>query len=143
MKSSRLLLAIFFVICSYPANASESYLCITEEKTGFSYSKGRWETVKFEVSDDKLILRVFKDSDLTTWFGEGYTHGVFPLGSKAPMYACVTNIDKRYICRVGFGSFFFSPDSGRFIKTYPFGYVDGKDSQSDNPTISRGRCSVI
>lgn len=133
-------LTLLFVFPSSLTYALEdSYLCVTEEATGFISQYGVWKQANFDVSEEKFIVRKFKKGEPK--MKDEFTHGVFPLGSDFPNYWCTfPEENQKLLCRSGIGSFMFSPKTGRFIKTHIFGYWDNKD---DTPSISRGKCSKI
>ncbi len=56
LKRSMLLVV---VILAYTSSVeAQSYLCIADKATGFSFNKRKkdWEITRFDVSDDKYIL---------------------------------------------------------------------------------------
>ena len=120
---------------------SDTWLCISEDSTGFYFEDGKWGQAKFDVSDDKFIVRPLKESDGRYFKDKEHTYGVFDLGRDHPSKRCKSNIS--IVCKVGLGELFFSPKSGRFIKTYPVGYWDGQNNNNNTPHITRGRCSKI
>lgn len=138
-------MAIFFAgFLTFSVSAEDiTYLCVSEESTGFYYEKGSWGRRYFNVSEDKYILRKIKEGEFGFKDKEN-PYGVFELGGKHPTIRCfISEHSNDFICRVGFGQFFFSPESGRFIKTYTAGYWDGVDNNDNTPNITRGRCSKI
>ena len=92
---------------------------------------------------NKYILRIIKETEFGFKDKEN-PYGVFALGNKNPEFGCFINeYSNDFICRVELGQFFFSPESGRFIKTYTAGYWDGENNNDNTPNITRGRCSKI
>ena len=95
------------------------------------------------MKNDKFILREIKTGEL------GYTekeslYGIFLLGAKHPELWCsISKSGNNFVCQGLLGQLYFSPKSGRFIKTYIAGYWDGKDNNENTPAITRGRCSKI
>jgi hypothetical protein len=142
LKFSRLfglLLISFSTLAS--ENETVTYLCVSEESTGFFFKDGKWEQANFDVSEDKFIIRPIKKSDGFYFKDKENPYGVFELGNKRPSKRCkdLGNI----VCNVGIGELRFSPETGRFIKTYTAGYWDGIDGNEDTPNITRGRCSRV
>ena len=135
--------AIFFVMAAHVSAEDVTYLCVSEESTGFYYENKSWGRAHFNVSDDKYILRKIKEKE----FGfedKDNPYGVFALGGKDPEFRCfISEYSNDFICRLGLGQFFFSPESGRFMKTYTAGYWDGANNNDNTPNITRGRCSKI
>ena len=136
------ILAIF-PLSSYGEQSSNTYLCISEESTGFYYEKGQWGHANFNVKNDKFILREIKVGELG-YFGKENSYGIFPIGERHPELQCgISESENNFVCQGLLGQFYFSPKSGRFIKTYIAGYWDGKDNNENTPAITRGRCSKI
>jgi len=138
--------SLISVLLSFTVTAladEPTYLCVSEESTGFVFEKGSWRRANFNVADEKYIVRRIKEDE----FGfkdKDNPYGVFALGENFPEFRCSISEDsKNYICRIGLGQFLFSPKSGRFIKTYTSGYWDGADNSDNTPHITRGRCSKI
>lgn len=132
---------ILLALIALPAYSQDnSYICISDESVGFVQKNGQWSQSRFDVAEQKYILRPLKKGDVS--ISDEFNYGVFPIGSSdTPIHWCVFEEYKGdFICRAGEGSFMFSPKSGGFIKTYVFGYWD---NSTDNPNISRGRCSKL
>ncbi|WP_157953873.1 hypothetical protein [Microbulbifer sp. A4B17] len=92
------------------------------------------------------ISASFEKSKKTEFWYKDKKHpyGVFELGAKSPVYRClISEYANDFICHVGVGEFFFSPESGRFIKTYTAGYWNGENNNENTPNVTRGRCSKI
>lgn len=120
---------------------TDTWLCVSEDSTGFYFEKGKWGRAKFDVQEDKFIIRPIKESDGRYFKDKEHPYGVFNLGKNRPSKRC-SNYEN-IICKVGLGELFFSPETGRFIKTYTAGYWDGQDNNDNTPNITRGRCSKI
>ncbi|SFL38498.1 hypothetical protein SAMN05216302_10744 [Nitrosomonas aestuarii] len=137
-----ILLSCFYLPAPLVAWGSEdeaAYLCVVEESTGFHFENGKWGRAHFNVSEEKFIIRKIKPDEL--YFNKDHPYGVYRLGKNSASLRCKAG--KNIVCDAGLGELLFSPESGRFIKTYPIGYWDGSDNNEDTPNISRGRCSKI
>lgn len=144
MKLHKNIVAVMLCAVAISVSAEDvTYICVSEEATGFYYENKSWGRAHFNVSEDKYILRKIKENELG-YKDKKNPYGVFSLGGKNPEYRCFINeYSGDFVCRVGLGQFFFSPESGRFLKTYTAGYWDGADSNDNTPNITRGRCSKI
>lgn len=130
-------------LSSYGGESSNTYLCISEESTGFYYEKGQWGRASFNVKNDKFILREIKTGE-SGYLDKENSYGIFPIGEKQPELQCgISESEDNFVCQGLLGQLYFSPKSGRFIKTYITGYWDGIDSNENTPVITRGRCSKI
>tara|TARA_Y100001934_G_C12152397_1_gene677947 strand:- start:256 stop:693 length:438 start_codon:yes stop_codon:yes gene_type:complete len=145
MNYYKLMVAALFFYMATKVSATEdpTYLCVSEESTGFYYENKSWGRAHFNVSDEKYIIRKIKENEFG--FEEKETpYGVFTLGGQNPVYMCfIDEYSNDFRCKVGVGEFYFSPESGRFIKTYTAGYWDGVNNNDNTPHIARGRCSKI
>jgi len=143
---SKTLIALY-LLCPWHTWGTENestYFCVSEESTGFQYKAGKWSRANFEVSNDKFIIRKIKPGELY-FKDKTHPYGMFPLGKKAPYLRCLAPTKASGIirCPAGIGELFFSPESGRFLRTYTAGYWTGTDSDGDTPHITMGRCSKI
>ena len=114
------------------AKDSNSYLCVAEKATGFSYSSGSksWTSTNFKVSETKYLL--LKTSNKWEWRDFGSNFGGL----------CEAADDGDFIkCNVLFGEHIMSRKNLRFMKSYMVGYVDGVNSDSNTPSIIIGKCS--
>ena len=106
---------------------------VAEDATGFYFENGKWIRAKFDVSEDKFLIRKLRDEERRV-SESADTYGVFELGSNSPSRRCeinemVGNEHENYImCTVGAGRLYFSVDSGRYLLSYMFGYWEGEDT---------------
>lgn len=64
----------------FAANVNaDTYLCVSEDATGFKYKGEKWNRSGFSTDDSKYILRKMKDDDLSG-LQEKMPYGVFQLG---------------------------------------------------------------
>ncbi len=136
-----------YLLCPWHAWGAENdvtYFCAAEETTGFHFKSGNWGRANFNVSNDKFIIRRIKPGELY-YKDKIHPYGIFTLGEKHPSLRCLPPSESSDIirCTVGIGELFFSPESGRFLRTYTAGYWGGADSDKDTPHITIGRCSKI
>ena len=143
MRTVKILLISLLFSFSLAVGAEDlSFLCIAEGASGFRFENGSWHSVAFDVSEAKYILKKVKESEFGFEDKEN-PYGLYDFGESSTITRCSQSESGDFMCLVGTGDFFFSPSSGRFIKTYTLGYWDGVDSNDNTPHIERGRCSKI
>ncbi|UVT20337.1 MAG: hypothetical protein H8K03_21645 [Nitrospira sp.] len=128
---------------------SEQYLCISEQATGFSYDKNgkQWNSATFGNTSKYVLASSSTSSD--------NAFQITIVGDSFPQGWCRESFDsKGYLyCDMHWGDFRFNKASGRFIKTYLFGYIDvgqerlgrGKitDEATESPRMEIGKCSAF
>jgi hypothetical protein len=148
-----MLLIVVMLACagSVEAVEAQSYLCIADKETGFSFNKSKkdWEITRFDVSDDKYILTK-KWSDLFqgmrwTWTKVGENFGE-PCSEKG-------DFTERGFFRCGFvsGILYMNRQNMRFQLTYPYGYPEGgrdtnpfgEEEGANTPYVEIGRCAEV
>lgn len=137
-------LCVLFPLSCWGSESEISYLCVSEDSTGFYFENGKWDRTQFNTDDEKFIIRKMKPDEV--FFKENENrYGVYDLGENIASRRCNAPSEhtKDIICKAGIGELYFSPESGRFIKTYIAGYWDGSDDNDNTPNITRGRCSRI
>lgn len=133
---------VFLSMLATTANA-DPWLCVTEQATGFVFKNGSWEQGKFNVENQKYILRKLKEGE--HFFGaKKLTYGLFTIGDDTAGLPC-NNVSQPgfFICFAAGSEFKFSTKTERFLMTHTAGYLDGKDDAGSALFISRGRCSKI
>lgn len=148
----RTLVAIPCVFISFflvrQCHSAETFLCVTEERTGFEMntSTKEWVRTNFSESPNKLILRTPGNQDspemrdtmryIGSQVGEGETSIWCPKkdGSEQIVW-----------CNLLGGRFTFHKEWGRYTYANFLGYSVGfeKDDPRYVPFIEIGRCSVI
>lgn len=137
---------------------AETWLCISDQSTGFIFKSGRWEHVFFS-SNDKYVLRSIKASDkgsIALAVQPNSTHIFSEVGERQPAIGCVADkqseSDAGFIRCEGPGTFvLFNKKSLRFQIFYSIGYVIpdpesefGMETQRGNtPSLTIGKCSPI
>lgn len=137
------LLLVALAASATRVEASE-FFCVAEEIVGFAYSPGRgWHASNFNSDDEKFVIRKFQKGEMG--YREGAeTYGFFELGADSTIDFCEMQGEGGPIsCNGLMGDTFFAPSTGRFIRTFTFGYWLGGNEGSDTPYIMRGRCSKI
>jgi hypothetical protein len=145
MKSSNLVAFFLMIIFSpFALGDKVAYLCVADESVGFKHFPDQgWATTKFDITDEKFILRKLEHDEIGYQKGKEI-YGFLNLGKDAFPYVCDPEIDDLYVCdSVIGGEMMFAPSTGRFIRTNTLGYWVGGDELSDSPYIMRGRCSKI
>lgn len=131
-----------------PAQASaQSWLCIADMSTGFSYNKtlNKWEHTRFNVDDERLIIKPST--------GTSRAYEVFEFGNTSNIAAATCgSAPNEYgflFCDGLFGEFKFNSKNLRYVRTYIAGYVEilpdnlfSKEG-NDTPNIEIGKCSPI
>jgi len=123
--------------------SADPWLCAKEDATGFLFSNGQWERSRFNVEDEKYILRKLKQGEY--FFGaRNYTYGLFVLGNETSGLPC-DNVSRPglLICVDADSEFKFSTKSGRFLMMHTGDYLDGEDDAGSAAFFSRGRCSKL
>ena len=135
--------AFTLLFSSLAYSKDDTYLCIAEESTGFYFENGKWGQAKFDVSEEKFLIRKIKTHEVG-YVDKKNNYGIYPLGENYSVHVCEQNQrTKKMICNGITGKIFFSPTSGRFLKSYIFGYWEGIDNNTNTPHLMRGRCSKI
>jgi hypothetical protein len=138
----RITLTAFLLLpLSVSAADSSSYFCVVDKATGFYHENTQWSQTKFNVDDEKYILRPFTDKEKAIYsFGaKPNTHELVKLGKTAADNVCKINKFGNFHCSL-FGEFLFSPDTGHFVRTHTAGYWN---ETNYSPYISIGKCSKI
>jgi hypothetical protein len=111
---------------------SNSFLCIGEQSTGFSYDKEHhsWHATRFRAEEKYIIRRVTKDTvgEVDNGMRIPLTSkwAVWPFGNdKRPLVECKNDFDENGVlsCEDGIPGFQFSKKNGRFIVGTIYGYV--------------------
>ena len=135
-RESFAVLILILISTSAPLNAEELYLCVPDQATGFSFDESlhRWKSVNLVAEDVKFIIRRVASSQSAISIGS----------TKSNYEECRSNIgfvssNETYFKCI-FGEFLFNRTTGRFIRTYTAGYIDGHDNKENTPAILIGRC---
>lgn len=148
IKSNNIFIyTIFMTISSfcYAEPTEDSFLCAADDAVGFKYENGSWEKASFDISEEKFIIRRINENEIGFKDKEN-PYAIYKLGKNTSTLRCPSpdKASGNFFCRLGnMGQLSFSPESGRFIKTYNFGYWQGSDDINDQPHIMKGRCSKI
>lgn len=130
------------------AFAGESYLCIADMATGFSYNKtiDKWEIAKFNVDDSKYVV---SKSNL-----KGYVWEIKKIGDSEPISWCKEDInDGGYLHCEGFEYFKMNIRNLRFMSVYMIGYINDNIKENNGsfifkeggntPSMQIGKCSPL
>ena len=139
MKKIQISISIATLFFSTAVFSQNSYLCIPDLATGFSYQKNidKWNISTFDVAKNKYILT---KSNTNKWewkiFGEKYTN-----------VNCDDAFNEHgYLNCNGFEQIQFNKKNLRFIKIYRLGYVNkgivGIEGE-DTPNMEIGKCSPL
>ncbi|MDJ0749635.1 MAG: hypothetical protein QNJ11_09125 [Woeseiaceae bacterium] len=154
---------IVFLLLLVPASAvpqtqtSDSYLCIPDQSTGFTYKGGEWQVARFNVAEEKYVLRKRKRRERHPIYSDSRWL-IFRFGETTPAGGCDKGFDRSGLIHCSYylyGDFRMNRDTGRYQATYWPGYVDSQGAEStdadrraprdgdDTPSITIGRCSAI
>jgi hypothetical protein len=112
----------------------DSYLCIPDKATGFSYDhrSKSWVSTNFNLRGAKFLL--IKTSKGWEWRDFGASLG----------QSCEADADgDLIICNLVLHEHKMSRKTLRFINSYLVGYVNGGDSDANTPSITIGKCSPL
>ncbi len=140
----RILLGLVFIVFSVAAGAqADSYFCVADMATGFSFDKTTktWKQANFDVSDNKYLFARSKD--------ENYKWDVTKIGDKVPTSFCKNDLGGTELLLrcLGIMDFYFSAKRLRFQVVYTYGYVIpdllGSKEGDNAPFITIGKCSPL
>lgn len=121
-------------------------MCITEIAGGIGLNPNTraWQGIGFGTDGEKFIVK--QKAGNSGW-------GVKLLGFDYEGFSCPSEtgnalkiFDEDTLgCNspYGYGVFKLNLSNNRFLATYAVGYIDGKDTDGNSPSISIGKCSVI
>jgi hypothetical protein len=140
------------------AGRDAAYFCTAEATGGIYFNKGskRWEGTAF-ASNIKFVLRMkfIRDAEKETTVVSEYVATITKSGEsyEAPclpeepipgdFHVDVYNGRNYFTCRDNPVSYQFNLNTNRFLRFYEWGYVDGKDTNNDEPSATGGRCTRI
>lgn len=139
MKKIQISISIATLFYSAAVLSQNSYLCIPDLATGFSYQKNldKWKISTFDVAKNKYILT---KSNTNKWewkiFGEEYSN----------VNCDNTFSEHGYLNCNGFEQIQFNKKNLRFMKIYRIGYVNkgiGGIEGEDTPNMEIGKCSPL
>ncbi len=135
MKYLAFLLAAVF---PFTVNAQNSYLCIADLSTGFSFDKvsKKWKSADFNVSGERFLLS--KKNNAWEWK---------KFGQESTSYNCSKDFNEAgYLHCESLIRVVFNRKNLRFQSYYSIGYVNkgviGNEGE-DTPYITIGQCSPI
>lgn len=138
------LVASFSLLMPEAAQA-ESWLCIADMSTGFSFDRGtrQWSVAKFNVTDSRYLISSQDNKD--------YPYRVTKFGSNDPVGICKGGLTAETFLSCNFlgNRFSFNSKTMRYMLSYDVGYVnptpgvnDMKEGD-DTPFMEIGRCSRL
>ncbi len=137
------LLLLLGLLLPFHAAAADSYLCVADLTTGFSYdgAKKKWKSADFR-SDKKLVISRGKQKS-HTWEAK-------EVGDSLPGATCEKDFnDAGNLFCSGVFDLRFNSRSLRFLYVYPIGYWSdgdkpGMSREGDNtPAVAIGKCSPV
>jgi hypothetical protein len=139
----RALLGLVFLVFSVAAGAvADSYLCMADQATGFTFDKATktWSRTNFNVSNSKYVVARSKD--------ERYTWTVTQVGEETPIAFCKDDIrahNQFLNCAVNDPSYYFNFKSLRYAATAAVAsiLITGTDEGPPTPFVEIGKCSPL
>lgn len=135
---------VILLVCliSRATLADESYLCIGEHATGFSFNEKNktWSAARFK--EDKWILKRSADPK--------YKWEVYGFGEDFPESGCEQDFNEagNLFCD-GISQFRMNKEKLRFLYIFPFGYWSDTEKYKilkegkNTPSMQIGKCSKI
>lgn len=144
MTHARLIaLMISGLLCSSAASASDSYLCLTEQTTGFSFDGARktWKRADFASTKKIAITRASNKS----WAWDARE-----VGDSQPGATCENDFNEagNLFCS-GVFELRFNRSQLRFLYVYPIGYWSDGDGKGmaregeNTPALAIGTCKLL
>jgi hypothetical protein len=149
-----------FVQPAFAQPKDAAYYCITEMSAGLTFDKTikRWATIEFR-PDRKFVIRMkfigWRNQKNDTGKDQGvsdYNIALIDAGTTFPN-PCLNSSDQETVtirdnvgefrCRVNLTDVIVNLKTLRFLSMYPYGYVDSRDINEDNPYVSGGTCTKI
>jgi hypothetical protein len=134
---------LFGMLASLNAHASDSYLCVTDLTTGFSFdsARSRWKSTDFR-SEKKLVVSRAKQ--------KAYAWEAREMGDSLPGAACEKDVNEagNLFCS-GVFDIRINTRSLRFLYVYPIGYWSDDDKTAmskegaNTPAMAIGKCSPL
>jgi hypothetical protein len=116
-------------------------ICTTDQVTGFYFENGKWVRSHFQVSSKPYVVRPANASESRNG---RFAYIVVETGTQRPKYYCITNhISRRLTCGNSNSGMIVDFESLRFNEYYTHGFIDGRDSNDDTPSISIGYCAKV
>ncbi len=132
----KLLSVSSLLLCSGSVMAEE-YMCTPEASGGLGYDKiaKSWNVSSFDTGRNYIVK--IKDKEYPS-----YAATVRYPNETLPSYLCKEEASvNALVCNSFLGQLNFSKGTLRFIESYMFGYVQGKDNKYNAPKVTVGTCS--
>lgn len=131
-----LLIVSLLLLCSGSVMAEE-YMCTPEASGGLGYEKSTktWEASSFDIGRNYIVKINDKENPM-------YAATVTYVNETLPSYMCKEETSvNALVCNSFLGQLNFSMGTLRYIESYMFGYVQGKDNKYNAPKVTIGTCS--
>lgn len=132
----KLLSVSLILLCSGSVMAEE-YLCSPEASGGLGYDKRTksWNASSFDTGRNYIVKLNDKEHP-------SYAATVTYPNETLPSYLCKEESSVNVlVCNSFLGQLNFSMGTLRYIESYMFGYVQGKDNKYNAPKVTVGTCS--
>ena len=123
-------------LCSGSVMAEE-YICKPDASGGLGYDKitKSWNASSFETGRHYIVKINDKDNP-------AYAASVSYVDETLPSYLCKEESSvNALVCNSFLGQLNFSMETLRYIESYMFGYVQGKDNKYNAPKVTVGTCA--
>jgi len=134
---------LVFLSVAGPVGAADAYICTADGSTGFVFRNSEWQTVSFEVSQNRYLVRKATENDdhsTSPWLYGEFGQSILGGQCDEPFSTGLMN------CRSAGQDFRMNTKTMRY-QLYPWiGYVISNESgihSSDTPYIEIGRCSPL
>ena len=134
---------LFGFLLAFGANAAESYLCVAELTTGFTYDNGKkaWKSADFR-SEKKIAVTRARQKP--------YVWEAKEVGDSRPAAVCEQDFNEagNLFCS-GVFDLRFNKRQLRFLYVYPIGYWSDDSSGApskegaNTPALAIGRCRAL
>ena len=143
------LLSILTLTLSVEAEDSDSYICVADQTTGFTFEQGTWKSTNFKEDRKFLFKREVAQHDGPNWNSGDKIWSMSELGQENSSMLCSDKVNLSsgpivlddIVCH-GFTNVKFNKKSLRVLLSYFVGFTDG-DNNDNTPTITIGKCSKL
>ena len=140
----RIFLFLLVLVSPIVSWGQTAYICIPSASNGFTVRQGgsKWEITKFRIDDVKKILK--KNNGEWKWsrFGESTVFSDCSDGISEEKKNDF-NFAGYLFCDTLSGHVRINKKTLRYLETYEYGFVEGKDNNENTPFIEIGTCSPL
>lgn len=141
-SQSAVMIGTLIALPAHVASAEDGkqWICVAEAATGFAFHNDKWQRVTFNIDGEKYIISQTEPKQ-----SHILTYRITQLGKKTsgscqsikyPPFPTIS-------CNYSLTEIKVNVKSLRFIAVYPIGYIDGKDTNDNTPSMTIGKCSPL